>query len=369
MEQIDEKVESKDLASQAKNPKKNKKATIIISIITVVAVAIAVVLYVYLFKIPYDVAVADFSTAAEQYYAAAAGLDDRNKELDERTLALSKAINAENIPIDELLLLDANVVLEEAYSLPRDVAPAMPEMPEKLAEIIEATQRVLELAATVQAMGDYSATLELLSTTEAKYQSMIDQFETCTADTIWFGVDKERTVLRFVVQFSNPNSYPLRGVTAEWIAYDANDAIVGHHSGARPDIPANGSIYYVGGAGGANLAGTPARVEIRITSEGLLTNRELPQISASNVQVKNNGFNWFTISADCAVDADVNTVDLGGEIIVKDAEGNVIDAEFWIPDNLPDTIPANGKFIMSEEFFNLPVVPTDAEVYMYYVMP
>lgn len=133
------------------------------------------------------------------------------------------------------------------------------------------------------------------------------------------------------------------------------------------DLPANGYTYYVGGAGGVNLSGTPARVEVNITTDGLLTNRELPQISVSNVHVTDNGFGWFTVSADCVTDSDIKTTDLDGQIIIKDADGQVIDADFWSAENLPDSIDANSKFTISADFFDLPAKPKDAEVYMYYV--
>ena len=217
-------------------------------------------------------------------------------------------------------------------------------------------------------MGEYSGTLELLSATETKYRTMIEQFQICTTEVVWLGVDTENTVLRFVVKISNANPYTLRGVTTEWVAYDKNGAIVGSYDGSQPDIPANGCVYYVGGAGSANLSGTPARVEMKITTEGLLTNRELPVISVSNIQVENHGFNWFTVSADCVTDSDINTADLDGQIIVKNADGEIIDADFWSADNLPDSIEANGKFILDEDFFDLPALPKDAEVYMYYIM-
>lgn len=76
----------------------------------------------------------------------------------------------------------------------------------------------------------------MLTTTEEKYKALIDQFEGCKADVVWYDVDEEESVLRFVVELSNPNSYPLRGVTTEWIAYDENDAIVGSFDGTQPDI-------------------------------------------------------------------------------------------------------------------------------------
>lgn len=196
---------------------------------------------------------------------------------------------------------------------------------------------------------------------------MIDQFKPCESELVWFGVN-ENSVLRFLVQLNNPNPYPLRGVATEWIAYDKDDALVGSHDGLQTDIPANGSIFYVGGAGGANLSGTPARVEIKINDDGLLTNRQLPQITVNNIQLTDSGFGRYTVSADCITSDEIQTVDLAGRFIVKDLNGKVIYADFWSAKNLPDSIDANGKFKVSNDFFHLPTKPETAEVYIYYIM-
>ncbi len=373
MEQIDPQLKNdldpKEIPEEIKGEKnRNKKLTIIISVVAAVVMIAAVVLYVFLYKIPYDEAVVGFNNAADRYHAAVTALDDRNKELNDSIMSLNQVIHTENIPIDEFLLLEANSVLEEARNIPKDSALPIPEMPKKPDEIKETTAKILESIPEVQAMGDYSETIELLSATKTEYQAMIDLFKSCESDVVWFGVDEENTVLRFVVQLSNPNTYTLRGVATEWIVYDKNDAIVGSFDGTQPDIPANDSVYYVGGAGSANLSGMPARVEVKITSGGLLTNRKLPQIALSNIQIKNNGFNWFTVFADCVADADIKTVDLDGQIIIKDANGQILEADFWSAENLPDSIDAGGKFAISEDFFDLSAMPEKAEVYMYYKM-
>ena len=215
-------------------------------------------------------------------------------------------------------------------------------------------------------MGDYSDTIAKLAETQSMYEILIQQFQGATSTVMWIGVDEEATVLRFVAKITNLNSYSLAGVNTEWIAFDKNDAVVGSFSGSSPDIPADGSIYYVGGAGSANLSGTPDRVELKITSEGLLTKRVVPNVSVSNAQVVNNGFNYFTVTAACVTDTEINTVDITGAIIVKDAEGQIIDADFWSAENLPDILPEDGKFILSADFFDLPTIPASAEVYVYH---
>ena len=374
MKQIDSQI-VENPQETAPTKKKRKTWAIIVSVILAIAlIAVASALYVKLYKIPHDEAVkqyneavANYNSAVDQFNTAAVALEERNKALNDSIADLSKIVYAENLPIDEFLLAEADSVLTEARSVTKDTAPTLAEMPQSTDEINTESANILALIPEVEAMGDYSETIDLLTATEEKYQNMIDEYQGCKTEVIWTGVDEEYTVLRFVVKISNDNDYVMRDVTTEWIAYDKNDAIVGSHDAAQADIPANGYIYYVGGAGSANLSGTPVRVEMRVTTDGILTNREMPQITVSNIQIINRGWGGFDVTADCVTDSDIMTANLDGQIIVKDAEGQIIDAEFWSADNLPDSIPTDGKFVLSEYFYDLPAVPTEAEVYMYYV--
>lgn len=374
MKQIDSQI-VENPQETAPTKKKRKTWVIIVSVILAIAlIAVASVLYVKLYKIPHDEAVkqyneavANYNSAVDQFNTTAVALEERNKALNDSIADLSKIVYAENLPIDEFLLAEADSVSTEARSVTKDTAPTLAEMPQSTDEINTESANILALIPEVEAMGDYSETIDLLTATEEKYQNMIDEYQGCKTEVIWTGVDEEYTVLRFVVKISNDNDYVMRDVTTEWIAYDKNDAIVGSHDAAQADIPANGYIYYVGGAGSANLSGTPVRVEMRVTTDGILTNREMPQITVSNIQIINRGWGGFDVTADCVTDSDIMTANLDGQIIVKDAEGQIIDAEFWSADNLPDSIPTDGKFVLSEYFYDLPAVPTEAEVYMYYV--
>lgn len=374
MEQIDSKIV--DNARETVSAKKQRKTWVVIVsiILVIVLIAVVAILYVKLYKIPHDEAVRQYNEAVDKYNsavsqlnAASAALEERNKALDDSISGLSGIVYAENLPLDEFLMAEADSVLAEARNVSKDTAPTLSEMPQITDEINAETDKILAWLPDVEAMGDYSDTIDLLTATAEKYQKMIDEFQNCKTEVIWTGVDEQHTLLRFVAKISNDNDYAMRDVVTEWIAYDKNDAIVGSLKSAKADIPANSSIYYVGGAGSAKLSGIPVRVEIRVVSEGILTNRTLPQIAVSNVQIINRGWGSFDVTADCMTDSDIMTANLHGQIIVKDAEGQIIDADFWSADNLPDTIPANGKFVLSEYIYDLPAVPTDAEVYMYYV--
>lgn len=374
MEQIDSKIVEKP---QENMPTKKTRKTwgIIVGIILAIAlIAVAAVLYVKLYKIPHDEAIRQYNEAStkyndavDQFNAAVGALEERNKALDDSINDLGRIVYAENLPIDDFLLAEADSVLNEARNITKDTAPTLSEMPQNTDEINAETDSILELISTVDAMGDYSDTIDLLTATADKYQKMIDEFQGCKAEVIWTSVKEEYNLLRFVVKISNDNEYVMRDVVTEWIAYDKNDAIVGSYKAAQADIPANGYIYYVGGAGSANLSGTPVRAEIKVTTDGILTNREMPQIMVSNIQIVSRGWGGFDVTADCVTDSDIMTVNLNGQIIIKDAEGLIINADFWRADNLPNMIPANGKFVLSKYLFDLPAVPEEAEVHVCYV--
>ena len=374
MEQIDSQIIEKP---QENMPTKKTRKTlgIVVGIILAIAlIAVAAVLYVKLYKIPHDEAIRQYNEAAakyndavDQFNAAAGALEERNKALDDSINELGRIVYAENLPIDDFLLAEADSVLNEARNITKDTAPTLSEMPQNTDEINAETNSILELISTVDAMGDYSDTIDLLTATADKYQKMIDEFQGCKAEVIWTSVKEEYNLLRFVVKISNDNEYVMRDVVTEWIAYDKNDAIVGSYEAAQADIPANGYIYYVGGAGSANLSGTPVRAEVKVITDGILTNREMPQITVSNIQIINRGWGGFDVTADCVTGSDIMTANLNGQIIIKDAEGLIIDADFWRADNLPNMIPANGKFVLSKYLFDLPAVPEEAEAYVSYV--
>lgn len=367
MGQVDSQIITDSKEISPKKPKRNLWKPIIALILVIALVAVGVCVYVKYYKIPYDAAVANYTDSVEQYNTAVFALEERNHNLDDRITALSSIIYADNIPIDDSLLSEANSVLEDARNVAKDSAAILPDMPSKIEEINTEAERILNLIPDIEAMGDYHETINLLSATEEKYRMMVEKFQGCKTEILWTGVDEESTVLRFVIKLINENDYAMRDVVTEWVAYDKNDAIVGSFSGAQSDIPANGCIYYVGGAGSANLAGTPAYIKINISTDGILTDRQMPQVKASNVQVIDIGFGGFYITADCITDSEIMTANLNGQVIVKDADGQIIAAEFWKANNLPDSISANGKFVLSEYFSDLPAMPMDAEVYINYV--
>lgn len=346
---------------------KSKKAKIIAGIIGGVIVTVALTLFITLYLVPYNEVKAEYNVAREQFDVEATALEKINKKLNDNIKSLHQVITAKDNPIDEFLISSAQDVINEAREYSEKSVPKAPRAPLSIEKVKPVALEVLKLKDTVSKMADYNnKILTKVKNTKTEYRSLIENFKTAETEVEWVGVDKESTVLRFATKLSNPNNAILRDLNIEWIAYDADGAVVGNHSGSQPDIPANGYVYYVGGAGSANLSGTPATVEVKVTSEGLLTNRVAPKIDVSNIQLKNNGFSWYTVSAECKTDTEVKTSQLDGEFIVKDANGKIIDADFWYSENLPDTIKEEGKFKVSEDYFDLPAIPKSAEVYMYY---
>ena len=346
--------------------KRSRQKAIIISVSFFLIVIIAVSLYIFLY-IPYRDATVQFNNSVNEFNIEVSALEKRNNELDQSIESLSQLFNRDNIPIDESLFAEPRSILNTARELQKDTAPALPQKPKHLADIESEILNIAEMTSEVRTLGNYSTTLKTLSDTEVKYKTIIDGFKPAELNLLWFNVENEFNLLRFAVQIKNPNPYFLTGVKTEWTAYDKDNVIVGFHEGIQPVVPANGCIYYVGGAGSANLSGIPARVEVKIVSDGLLTNKLIPQISVNNIQIKDHGYNYYEVFADCITDSNINTADLSGTFILKDGNGQIIGAEFWSADNLPQSIIAGGKFKISIPFFDLPTIPHSADVNVYHV--
>ena len=165
--------------------KKSKRWVIPASIILAIAlIAVAAVLYVNLYKIPHDEevrqfnqAIENYNNAVEQFNTASYALEERNKALDDSITNLGRIVYAENLPIDEFLLAEADSILNDARSVTKDTVPTLSERPQNTDEINAEAKRIFALISDVEAMGDYSSTIDLLTATEKKYQEMIDKYQ------------------------------------------------------------------------------------------------------------------------------------------------------------------------------------------------
>ncbi|MGI6176648.1 MAG: hypothetical protein ACOYJC_10950 [Christensenellales bacterium] len=184
--------EKTTLESEVSKPKQNKrikKETIIIfSIIVIIFAITTILLFHFLYKVPYDQAIANFNAAVEEYNTAVIALEEKNKELDDNIESLRSTVNADNLPLDETLLAGADAVLEEARSVPRDSAPALPEMPSKTDDINVVCSEITRMTNEVATMGDYSDTFAKLAETQSKYETLIQQFQGATSTVMWIAL-------------------------------------------------------------------------------------------------------------------------------------------------------------------------------------
>lgn len=171
---------------------------------------------------------------------------------------------------------------------------------------------------------------------------------TPVVEVVYFAVESEFDVMRFVAAITNNGSEPITGLRTEWIAYDANDVIVGNRVKRQPTIPAGETFNYVGGAGSANLTGTPARVEVTVVDEGRFDAEAGSSFLAVTDVVANpntvlGGFDDVTATVTAPPEG-VRKDELGSSLIIRDLAGAITEADF-ISDILgPDVFPGGSKF-------------------------
>jgi hypothetical protein len=188
-------------------------------------------------------------------------------------------------------------------------------------------------------------------------------------EVTYFSVDPDFDVMRFVAEITNNANEPLVGLRTEWIAYDANDVILGNRIKEQPAIPAGATFAYVGGAGSANLTGTPARVEVTVVDAGDLDPEAAsPLLQVADVTVNPNpvlgGFEDAT-STVTAPPEGVRKDELAPSLIIRDAEGSITEADF-IGDILgPDVFPGGSKFSVRFSLFDYEGPADEVEIQVY----
>jgi len=170
---------------------------------------------------------------------------------------------------------------------------------------------------------------------------------TATAEVAWFwsSPEKDFPLFRAVATISNPGEKALEGVQIEWIAYDADDSIVGSYKGTEPVIPARSSIPYVAGAGAANLSGVPARVDMRVSDPGRFTESAPTTFAVSEVELDREGKNSYTVKAKVRTgDEEVSSETVFADAVLRNAEGKIVGGDWWFSEGLPETLPPNTSF-------------------------
>jgi len=157
----------------------------------------------------------------------------------------------------------------------------------------------------------------------------------------------------------------------EWVAYDASNSIVGSYKSAVSDIPPGAKIPYVAGAGLTNLSGIPAKVEFRVVEKGSFVDTAAPAFEVADVTFEKSDFNLYP-GAEGVYDVtakvttgpeEVASDSIGGVVVLKDQAGAVVGGDFWMPENLPETLPPGTTFTMQISVVVVTAKPASAEVF------
>lgn len=187
-------------------------------------------------------------------------------------------------------------------------------------------------------------------------------------EVAFFSVDPAASYFRFVALITNPTDHAIGDLETEWTAYDADGAIVGNRKGKRPVIPAGSTFAYVGGAGAANLSGTPARVDVKIVDNGREVD-DVPLFAAEGVTLEPVEFSDeldYTVNATITTGSDpVQRTSIGISVVLKDAGGAIVGADFTSAENVPDELPAGTKFKVEAYGIMVTAEPASAEVTSY----
>jgi hypothetical protein len=215
------------------------------------------------------------------------------------------------------------------------------------------------------------------STTAAEKSTTTEATTTTAAEEptgeVIFTYFNDEPFVRFVAEIKNPADQTRVGVRTTWKALDANGVIVGTvEDGERAAIPAGGSIFYVGGAGFAKLTGTPASVEFEITDPGTVTDTP----PAANATVENptferstfdfyDGARSYDASFVIAATAEVTTGDLDTAVLLRDAAGNIVAADWADTDAMPSELKAGEKANATASMQVATGDPVSIEAYVY----
>lgn len=190
---------------------------------------------------------------------------------------------------------------------------------------------------------------------------------TASVQTAWFWTsnDKDAPLFRMVAFINNPGPKTLEGVQVEWVAYDAGGSIIGSYKATEPNVPAGGSIPYVGGAGGANLSGVPARADVRVTDPGHFIDATTTTYGVSDTQLKLESKNQYNVKAKVRTGStEVLSKDLIADLVMKDKAGKVVGGDFWFPERLPERLPPGTAFAIEFAFVQTTAPAASAEVFV-----
>lgn len=170
-----------------------------------------------------------------------------------------------------------------------------------------------------------------------------------TIELIFFDVEEEYDNMTFAANITNNADQAIVGLRTEWIAFDANDVIIGSLKSDQPTIPAGATFTYVSGS--SFLDGKAAKVEITVVDSGKF-NKDAPSpfLEVTDVTVSPDEFfgptSYYVDAVVVAPPEGVDRDDVRATLIVRNAEGAITYA--GVSRNLdgPDVFPAGSKFVI-----------------------
>lgn len=189
-----------------------------------------------------------------------------------------------------------------------------------------------------------------------------------TVEVAWFnasGDTETGPLFYFVSLIKNPGSKAISGLKTEWVAYDANNTIVGSLKGERSAVPPNGTLHYVGGAGSAFLSGVPSRVEVTVVDPGKFADNYPAPFKVENIELKPDLFdNSYVVRAKVTTGADeIRSADIGANVVLRNSNGAIVGGTFWQAEGLPEVMPPNTAFTAEASFIQVTEKPASAEVF------
>ena len=189
-------------------------------------------------------------------------------------------------------------------------------------------------------------------------------------EVAFVNVDPESRVLRFAALIRNTSSKTIEGMRVRWDATDASGALVGSFTTGVPPIPAGAIHSYVGGAGSGLLTGVAQNVKLTVVEAGRLSDAPSPYFTVESVQLTREQYpirgEQYQVSANVTTGGQlIRRADLVTGVVLKDAAGNIVGADFDRPTNLPELLPAGTKFRAEVRYIPVKAQPATAEVTSY----